>query len=100
MAIAIALLTACLAGIAVCALVQQSITGAMELRLGDPPDLTFWQLAGRGRSLSIQREFRQRYPGDPLLRRLRLADLVFIACAAGALFVIFGLLPDWAGPSR
>lgn len=100
MAIAIALLTACIAGGVICTFIQLAITAEMEMRLGDPPNLTFWQLAGRGRSLTIEREFRQRYPGDPLLRRLRIADMALIACAAGAFVVFFGVLPHWAAPSR
>jgi hypothetical protein len=100
MVAAIALLIACIAGVGVSALVQQSVTAEMEMRLGDPPNLTFWQLAGRGRSFAIVREFRQRYPGDPLLRRLRIADIAFFACAVGVFVVLFGVLPGSAPRPR
>ena len=99
-AFAVALLIACIAGVAVSGLVQQALTAEMEMRLGDPANLTFWQMAARGRSYAIQREFRQRYPGDRLNRRLRIADAVFVACAIGAAIVLFGVLPRWSLPSR
>ncbi|HWG22058.1 MAG TPA: hypothetical protein VG225_16125 [Terracidiphilus sp.] len=100
MAIAVALLIACIVGVAVSALVQLAITAEMEMRLGDPPNLTFWQLAGRGRSYAIQREFRQRYPGDRLNSKLRIAEIVFIAFAIVSAVVLFGFLPRWAPLSR
>jgi len=100
MGIAVALLVACIAGVAVSALVQQAITAEMEIRLGDPANVSFWALVARGRSFQIEKEFKQRFAGDRLTRRLRVARIIFFACAAGAAVTLFGVLPHWAPPSR
>lgn len=98
MAVAVSLFIACFIGLWISGFAQQAITAEMEMRMGDPPNLTLFQLWSRQHGFLIEKEFRQRYPGDLLLRKLRVARLVFIGCAIGAflLFFAFGFFPHEA----
>lgn len=100
MNLAVILIVACIIGVAVSALLQLAITSEMEMRLGDPPNLTFFRLWLRQRSSAIESEFAQRYPGDRLIFRLRIVRITFVASAVGAFIVLFGILPRYAPPSR
>lgn len=99
-AFAVALLIACVLGLMACGLMQFSIISEMEIRLGDPPNLSFLRLLARQRSFAIEKEFRQRYPGDHLIRRLRTVKIILFACLTGAAILLFGVLPHWAPTSR